>query len=236
MSLQTHPSKFIPIATSDAGMCLTWQNWQDCGIDTLSFSLESLLMKPGLEILNSHSHLRHLTGWPGRSILNARFSSSYRAGTWQIKSSYDGSLFKITEARLQQLILHLAPDEIILPEALSHTFDPVSYNNIPVLQSTEAGFYVSSNCHTSELYFESNQPAQEGQLGHIYTEEGKINIKSALYEQSFIPLAADCHCPTCQQKLTRAYFHHLIEQTPLLAQRFLICHNVYYYSQDRFKM
>ena len=38
----------------------------------------------------------------------------------------------------------------------------------------------------------------------------------------------NCSCETCSQGFTRAYFHHLLQHTPLLAQRFLVIHNVFF--------
>ena len=54
----------------------------------------------------------------------------------------------------------------------------------------------------------------------------KINILDTIYSEDFTSLAAGCVCPTCQQGFTKAYLHHLLQNTPLLAQRFLIAHNI----------
>lgn len=42
---------YIPVGTSEAGLCLTAENWQETKVNTLSFSLEFLLYKPGIALL-----------------------------------------------------------------------------------------------------------------------------------------------------------------------------------------
>ena len=81
----------------------------------------------------------------------------------------------------------------------------------------------------ASLWIESNQPAEQALQGNVYRSDGSISILDKAFELDFNRLAADCNCPVCEQALTCAYFHHLYQQTPLLAQRFLIQHNVKYF-------
>ena len=80
----------------------------------------------------------------------------------------------------------------------------------------------------TEIFLESDTPAKDACLGQLYCHDGVIALLDERYSTQFEPLDANCHCPTCEQKLTRAYLHHLLEHTPLLCQRLLIQHNVYY--------
>ena len=75
-------------------------------------------------------------------------------------------------------------------------------------------------------YLASDFPARDACHGSIYHDEGVMSLKSDLYRMDFNVIDEKCHCPTCEQKLTRAYLHHLFEHTPLLCQRFLIQHNI----------
>jgi queuine tRNA-ribosyltransferase len=79
-----------------------------------------------------------------------------------------------------------------------------------------------------DVIIESDLPAQQAILGQVYSQKGIVNLKEPDMALSFAPIDADCSCPTCKQKFTRSYFHHLLEHTPLLCQRFLIQHNVHY--------
>lgn len=78
-----------------------------------------------------------------------------------------------------------------------------------------------------QVWVESDRPANDAMAGRIYDREGVFNLLESDYEYQFHPLAEGCRCDTCAQGLTRAYLHHLLQQTPLLCQRFLIQHNVW---------
>lgn len=77
-------------------------------------------------------------------------------------------------------------------------------------------------------YIESDRPAADAYQGIVYDAQGDFSIEDSCWEHCFTPLATDCTCITCEQKMTRAYFHHLFAQTPLLAQRYMILHNLSY--------
>lgn len=80
-------------------------------------------------------------------------------------------------------------------------------------------------------FWQSNRPAEDGYHGLLYHSSGVFNILDAMHAEQFTVIDAQCHCPTCQQQFTRAYLHHLFQHTPLLCQRLLIQHNVYYIQQ-----
>lgn len=75
-------------------------------------------------------------------------------------------------------------------------------------------------------YVESGSPAQDAILGLVYNENTVLDLRDACFAQQHQVIGANCDCPTCKLNLTRAYLHHLLAQTPLLAKRFLIQHNV----------
>ena len=78
---------------------------------------------------------------------------------------------------------------------------------------------------------ESDEPAGAAMVGQVYTRQGKIVLLDAQMAQQHQVIEEECACPTCEQRFTRAYLHHLLMQTPLLCQRFLIQHNAHYYLQ-----
>ncbi len=78
----------------------------------------------------------------------------------------------------------------------------------------------------SNCYVESNMPAEDGMTGIVYTLDGSISILNDHMRDDFNLIDSFCTCETCKLKLTRSYLHHLLQHTPLLAQRFLIEHNV----------
>lgn len=85
---------------------------------------------------------------------------------------------------------------------------------------------VVKNLPFKTIYVESNQPASDACQGLVYENEGKFDIQAPSMVQDYRPLDSACACPACQESFTRAYFHHLFLQVPLLCQRFLIQHNL----------
>jgi queuine tRNA-ribosyltransferase len=75
---------------------------------------------------------------------------------------------------------------------------------------------------------ESNIPAADAYHGLVYSRDGAMSLLDASYAKQ--PMAIDplCCCPVCRQGFSRAYLHHLYQQAPLLCQRLLVQHNVFY--------
>ena len=198
----TVKKQFTPIATSMAGSSLTIENWLQIGVTSLAFTLEDLLMKPGINVLRQFQSLRAYSGWPGTIILDARLTSK-DSTIYKIRSRFDGSIILLDPMEWKALIEHLNADEVILSE------DNVPFSRFQI----------------------GNQPAANAVEGLIESKTGVFNILNESYREQYVPLCSDCNCVVCKGGYTRAYLHHLLQQVPLLAQRFLIQHNVYYYSQ-----
>ena len=81
-------------------------------------------------------------------------------------------------------------------------------------------------------YIESNLIAADGYKGKVYSSQKDLEISDPVYAFEFEPIDKNCECPTCSQKLTKAYLHHLLANTPLLCQRFLIEHNIYFCQKN----
>lgn len=105
----------IPILTTEAGSCLTAANWHDVGVNTVTYYLDTLLLKPGLPFLSELSNLNNYLGWSGSIILNASNLTANREGIFTVISPYDGSKSKFTYSELIGLIKHLKPHAVILP-------------------------------------------------------------------------------------------------------------------------
>ena len=72
-------------------------------------------------------------------------------------------------------------------------------------------------------------PARNGRHGHLYTWEGVINIKNEKYARDERPIDPECHCPVCR-KYSRAYLRHLMKAEEILALRFCVMHNLFFYN------
>jgi len=75
-------------------------------------------------------------------------------------------------------------------------------------------------------YQPSHLPLQDAMSGLFYHQSQTLSIVDEQFTRDFSPLSPTCSCATCLQGATRGYLHYLFQHTPLLAQRYLIIHNV----------
>lgn len=46
-------------------------------------------------------------------------------------------------------------------------------------------------------FFDCVYPSRNGRHGHVYTNQGKINLFNQKYEKDMRPIEEGCGCPTC---------------------------------------
>lgn len=261
---------FIPILTTPAGNCLTFKNWQECGIETVSYHLSSLLVKPGLHYMQQLQQWSDYLPWDGKWVLNASaLTDLNKQGHYVIQSSYDGSKINCSIQDIARLMIHLKPTLTLLPSgfytvneailaelsASTSLFVPTQEVDQYSSKSIEGiyGFSINKpkdikdltllyyaipsseldfNTQMDSHFLETDFPSIAAFHGKVFTSEGMIDLTASTYANQFEVIDSNCDCPTCQQKLTRAYLHHLLENTPLLCQRFLIQHNWYHISAN----
>ena len=78
-------------------------------------------------------------------------------------------------------------------------------------------------------FFDCVMPARNGRHGHLFTWDGIINIKNAKYERDEGPISPECDCPVCR-RYSRAYVRHLFKAEEMLAMRFAVTHNLWFYN------
>lgn len=78
-------------------------------------------------------------------------------------------------------------------------------------------------------FFDCVMPARNGRHGHLFTWRGIINIKNAKYERDESPIDPECSCPVCR-RYSRAYIRHLFKAEEMLAMRFAVTHNLWFYN------
>ena len=78
-------------------------------------------------------------------------------------------------------------------------------------------------------FFDCVMPARNGRHGHLFTWSGVINIKNEKYQRDEQPIDPQCDCPVCQ-RFSRAYLRHLFKADEMLAMRFAVMHNLYFYN------
>ena len=78
-------------------------------------------------------------------------------------------------------------------------------------------------------FFDCVMPARNGRHGHLFTWSGVINIKNEKYQRDEQPIDPQCDCPVCR-RYSRAYLRHLFKAEEMLAMRFSVMHNLYFYN------
>ena len=78
-------------------------------------------------------------------------------------------------------------------------------------------------------FFDCVMPARNGRHGHLFTWGGVINIKNEEYARDELPIDPQCGCPVCR-RYSRAYVRHLFKAEEMLAMRFAVTHNLYFYN------
>ena len=78
-------------------------------------------------------------------------------------------------------------------------------------------------------FFDCVMPARNGRHGHLFTWSGVINIKNEKYQRDEQPIDPQCDCPVCR-RFSRAYLRHLFKADEMLAMRFAVMHNLYFYN------
>ena len=79
-------------------------------------------------------------------------------------------------------------------------------------------------------FFDCVMPARNGRHGHLFTWNGIINIKNEKYLTDTKPIDPECDCPVCR-RYNRAYVRHLFKANEMLAMRFAVMHNLYFYNK-----
>jgi len=78
-------------------------------------------------------------------------------------------------------------------------------------------------------FFDCVYPSRNGRHGHVYTNNGKLNLFNAKYELDDKPIEENCSCPACKS-YSRAYIRHLLKAKEMLGMRLAVLHNLYFYN------
>ena len=78
-------------------------------------------------------------------------------------------------------------------------------------------------------FFDCVYPSRNGRHGHVYTNQGKLNLFNAKYELDERPIEEGCGCPACR-RYSRAYIRHLLKAKEMLGMRLCVLHNLYFYN------
>ena len=78
-------------------------------------------------------------------------------------------------------------------------------------------------------FFDCVMPARNGRHAKLFTRGGTMNLKNEKYARDERPIEEGCGCPVCR-RYSRAYLRHLFNAEEILALRFGVLHNLWYYN------
>ena len=78
-------------------------------------------------------------------------------------------------------------------------------------------------------FFDCVYPSRNGRHGHVYTNDGKLNLFNAKYELDELPIEEGCGCPACKN-YSRGDIRHLLKAKEMLGMRLCVLHNLYFYN------
>ncbi|NNJ33153.1 tRNA guanosine(34) transglycosylase Tgt [Lacrimispora defluvii] len=78
-------------------------------------------------------------------------------------------------------------------------------------------------------FFDCVYPSRNGRHGHVYTNQGKLNLFNSKFELDHKPIEEGCQCPACRS-YSRAYIRHLLKAKEMLGMRLCVLHNLYFYN------
>ena len=79
-------------------------------------------------------------------------------------------------------------------------------------------------------FFDCVYPSRNGRHGHVYTDEGKLNMFNKQWEMDPRPIMEGCDCPACRS-YSRAYIRHLMKAKEMLGMRLCVLHNLHFYNK-----
>ena len=76
--------------------------------------------------------------------------------------------------------------------------------------------------------FDCVMPTRNARNGTLFTRNGSLNIRSAVFKADFTPVDSECKCYTCETH-SKAYLRHLFQAKEILALQLATIHNLAFY-------
>ncbi len=76
--------------------------------------------------------------------------------------------------------------------------------------------------------FDCVMPTRNARNGMLFTHDGSLNIRNAMFKADFSPLDPECECYTCKTH-SKAYLRHLFQAKEILALQLATIHNLAFY-------
>lgn len=76
--------------------------------------------------------------------------------------------------------------------------------------------------------FDCVLPTRNARNGMVFTRNGKLVIRNAIYKKDWRPIDEECNCYACKN-FSRAYIRHLFNADEILGLRLATIHNLHFY-------
>src|SRR5207248_8812621 len=77
--------------------------------------------------------------------------------------------------------------------------------------------------------FDCVLPTRSGRNGQAFTWYGPLNLRNARHAGDSAPLDSNCTC-TCCRNYSRAYLHHVVKSSEIIASMLLTWHNLTFFQ------
>lgn len=112
-------------------------------------------------------------------------------------------------------------------EILEHTVPLLPKDKPRYLMGVGSPDYLIEGTIRGVDMFDCVLPTRIARNGTVFTSEGRVTIRNAVYKNDFTPLDHHCECSTCRN-FTRAYIRHLFNTGEILGLRLTSYHNLYF--------
>ena len=79
-------------------------------------------------------------------------------------------------------------------------------------------------------FFDCVLPARNARHGHVFTNNGCLNLNNEKYKEDHLPIDPECDCYVCKN-FSRAYIRHLFRAKEMLGMRLAVIHNLHFYNK-----
>jgi len=121
------------------------------------------------------------------------------------------------------------PTEIMY-DVLDHVVPVMPKDKIRYLMGVGTPLNILNAVERGIDLFDCVMPSRNARHGHLFTEEGIINLNNEKYKADLDPIDPTCDCPTCKNH-SRAYLRHLLKSGELLYHRLSVIHNLHFYNK-----
>jgi queuine tRNA-ribosyltransferase len=115
----------------------------------------------------------------------------------------------------------------VFSEFLAHTAGVIAMDKPRYLMGIGTPDYILEAVRNGVDLFDCVYPTRTARNGLLFTSQGQITIKKALYEKDFSPIDPECSCPVCLNH-SRAYLRHLYRNGEILYSILATRHNLHF--------